>query len=297
MDAWYRVYQRLKLAVAPLLRGRVLSLEIHNPGVGFFAHLSWCTAVLDYCDQRKLTAQLSATSPQYRDRLRPANWLSYFFEVVNATPHVDFRIAQFAELCMPERYRQRETIERTHELVNRHLPLKEEIRSKLERLSDEHFRSRKVLGVHFRGTDKALEAVRVDWEAVRETISNYLRENSGVDAVFVATDEPAFVDFIHQSFPRVPLLPSYSGLASAHHVDLGSENYRKGEEALLDCLMLSHCSALIRTTSFLSAWASIFNPRLPIVLLNRPYSDKLWFPESALIPRSMDRYLARSLLV
>jgi hypothetical protein len=68
--------------------------------------------------------------------------------------------------------------------------------------------------------------------------------------------------------------------------DLGEGNYRKGEEALINCLLLSRCSALIRTTSFLSAWASIFNPALPIVLLNAPYAKSPWYPEKLLIPGS-----------
>jgi hypothetical protein len=72
--------------------------------------------------------------------------------------------------------------------------------------------------------------------------------------------------------------------------DLGEGNYRKGQEALINCLLLSRCSTLIRTTSFLSAWASIFNPGLPIVLLNEPYAKSLWYPEKVLIPRSLAGY-------
>jgi hypothetical protein len=81
--------------------------------------------------------------------------------------------------------------------------------------------------------------------------------------------------------------------AAKYKADLGASNYKKGEGALIDCLLLSRCNTLIRTTSFLSAWASIFNPKLPIVLVNRPYPNKFWFPESALAPRSMDEYLPK----
>jgi Nodulation protein Z (NodZ) len=291
MPGWHRAYQRIKLTVAPLLRRRVLSFEIHNPFVGFFAHLNWCAFVLEYCHRRNLTAQLSATSPHYRDPARSPNWLSYFFNVIDATPHVDFRISQFSELSMPDRYLARQTIESTSALVSRHLSLRPEIQSRLDSLYAEHFQGRKVLGVHFRGTDKKEEAPRVTWDAMRQTVSNYLDDNPHIDALFVASDEPAFTGYMRQSFPALALLPAHSELAARYKADLGAANYRKGEETLLDCLMLSRCSALIRTTSFLSAWASIFNPKLPIVLLNRPYAESLWFPESALIPRSMDRYL------
>jgi hypothetical protein len=62
---------------------------------------------------------------------------------------------------------------------------------------------------------------------------------------------------------------------------LGEGNYRKGEEALINCLLLSRCCALIRTTSFLSAWASIFNPALPIVFAERTIRKKSLVPGKA----------------
>ena len=296
MNARYRVYQRVKLSIAPLVRGGLLSFEIHNPGLGFFAHLNWCANVLGYCQRRGLKAQLSAISPQYRDPTRSPNWLTYFFAIPDAEGSVDFRIAQFSELCMPRRYLEWRTIERVSELVSRHLPLRTEIQGKRDQFCDEHFAGKKILGLHFRGTDKTEEAPRVGWDAMRQTVCNYLRENHA-DALFVASDEPAFIDYVNDSFPHLALISTgcaRGGLAARYKADLGSDNYRKGEGALLDCLLLSRCSAVIRTTSFLSAWASIFNPALPIVLLNHPYPETLWFPESALIPRSMDRYLRAS---
>ncbi|HEX3684477.1 MAG TPA: nodulation protein NodZ [Bryobacteraceae bacterium] len=282
--------------MAPLLRGRTLTFEIHNPFIGFFAQLTWCVSVLEYSKQRGLATQLSATGAQYRDPARSPNWLSYFFQVADAKQPVDFRISQWTELCMPARYLKRETIEGANELMKRHLPLQQEILSKLDRFCGQHFEGKKMLGVHFRGTDKTEEAPRVSWEAMRQTVLNYLNANREVNGLFVASDEPAFREYIRDSFPDLPVVGSQSSLAGNYKADLGVSNYQKGEEALLDCLLLSRCSALIRTTSFLSAWASIFNPKLPIVVVNRPYPNKLWFPEAALIPRSMDQYAPVDLL-
>lgn len=291
----YKAYQCTKLYVMPLLRGRILSFEIHNPYIGFFAQLTWCSSVLEYCKQRGLTAQLSSTSPNYRDPARSANWLSYFFEVVDPGPRVDFRISQMSELCMPLRYLSRRTLEETSELVKLRLSLKQEILSKLERFCGEHFAGKKIVGVHYRGTDKVEEAPRVSWEAARETLANYLCANRDVNGLFVATDEPPFREYVADSFPELEVIHYGSSLAADGKADLGS-NYAKGEGALMDCLLLSRCSAAIRTTSFLSAWASIFNPKLPIVLMNRPYPQKFWFPESLLISKSMNQYLPAALL-
>jgi Nodulation protein Z (NodZ) len=291
MNWRYRAYQRAKLVIAPLRRGRILSFDIHRPGMGFFAHLNWCAEISFYCQQRGLRAQMSCTSPDYRDPGRSANWLSYFFELFHGTPHIDFRIAELSELCIPEKFFAGETIEEIGELVRRNLPIKQEIAEKVDRFCDAHFRGKKILGVHFRGTDKAVEAPRVSEEAMRQTVANYLSANNDVDALFVASDERTFQGYMRDSFPDIPIIHSQSDVDVHFQVDLGSGNYRKGEEALIDCLLLSRCGAVVRTASFLSAWASIFNPKLPIVMVNRPYDHSLWFPDRELIARSMDQYL------
>jgi hypothetical protein len=61
------------------------------------------------------------------------------------------------------------------------------------------------------------------------------------------------------------------------HIALGN-GYDKGEDALINALLLSKCATVIRTTSFLSAWASIFNPTLRVVLLNKPYVNRICYP-------------------
>lgn len=287
----YRLYQRVKLRVAPLLRNRILSVEIHHPYLGFFAHLDWCTMVVEYCDRRGLHPQLSCTSPQYGDPARSPNWLSYFFSLPDPIPLVDFRIAHWSEVGIPSRYLNGRAIQRTSELVSRYMPLRPEIQMKLHTFCKRHFQGGNVLGIHFRGTDKIEEAPRVSWDFLRETVENYLRANPNIYRLFVASDEPPFFDFVRGSFSRLPVSSLENRVAGSYRTHLGSGNYQKGEDALLDCLLLSRCNAVIRCTSFLSAWASIFNPQLPIILLNRPYDDKLWYPESALIPKSMDQYL------
>ena len=167
---------------------------------------------------------------------------------------------------------------------------------KLERFCGEHFAGKKILGIHFRGRDKSEEAPRASLNCIRETIENYLRANRDIDGLFVASDEPVFREQISGLFPGLELI-TYESEKAGYQADFDASNYKKGEAALMDCLLLSRCDVVIRTTSFLSAWASIFNPKLPIVLVNRPYPDKLWFPESQLISRSMDEYLPGAAVV
>jgi len=152
-----------------------------------------------------------------------------------------------------------------------------------------------VVGVHFRGTDKALEAPRVSREHCLDVLQRYLRNDNSIKAVFVASDEQELVDFIKKEVTDIPVYSHNDHYRSNDHqpahMKIGQGNgYEKGEDALVNALLLSKCSTLIRTTSFLSAWASIFNPGLNVILLNTPYPNKFWFPESEIFSTRNTKY-------
>ena len=177
--------------------------------------------------------------------------------------------------------------------------MKPYITVRVETFIAEKMHGRRVLGVHFRGTDKKVEAERVRWEQVSEIVQRYLEHNPSYNCLFVASDEARFITFMERTFASLPVVSHDDRFRSTtgepfHTDDHGASNYLKAEEALINCLLLARCETLIRTTSFLSAWASIFNPELNIILLNRPFQQYLWFPERLLIPKSMDNYLSSS---
>ncbi len=64
-----------------------------------------------------------------------------------------------------------------------------------------------------------------------------------------------------------------SGTAGVH---LSNRNqYKIGEESILDALLLSKCDLLVRTSSNLSLWSTYFNPDLPVILLNERRTHSL----------------------
>ena len=287
-----RPYWLVKLLLLPLHQS-TLSVEICAPPVGFFAQLNWCLEIAFFCEEQGLVPLLSAVSPQYRDPGRSRNWLTYFFEV-EPVRKPDFVIRDLRQLHLDDRA-EIPTIERGAALRAKYLPIRPEITQKVQSFVAANMAGRNVLGIHFRGTDKTLEAPRVDREVIEQTIGRFLQKNPYLDCLFVASDEASFIPYIRDAFPALPVVSHDDMFRSTtiqnfYQQDLGEGNYRKGEEALINCLLLSRCGVLIRTTSFLSAWASIFNPALPIVLLNAPYPKSLWYPEKLLIPRSLDGY-------
>ena len=152
-----------------------------------------------------------------------------------------------------------------------------------------------VLGIHYRGTDKTWEAPRVSWQHCLNTVKNYLRSHKNISGIFTASDEQGFIDFINKSVTDIPVYSRDDYYRSTDHRPVHSAinvgGYEKGEDALVNAFMLANCTTLIRTTSFLSAWASIFNPNLKVILLNKPHDRMLWYPENEILGRPDTEYL------
>jgi hypothetical protein len=152
-----------------------------------------------------------------------------------------------------------------------------------------------VVGVHYRGTDKTSEAPRVSWDHCLNVVENYLRNHHAVRAVFVASDERAFIDFIKNAVKSVSVYSHDDHYRSSDgrpvHTAIESGGYEKGEDALVNALLLSKCATLIRTTSLLSAWAVVFNPDLKVILLNKPYDNRVVYPETEILTRHDTEYV------
>lgn len=301
------VDNRLKPFYCPLQQKNnhgVYAVNI-NARVGLFAQLSWYLYILEHCERFKLTPYVVLSSPLYT-LSRGENWFEYYFENVKLTEadrgNIErglvkvSSISDIEQLGLPLGSGVEMTIGHASRLFEKYVRIKDEIQDCVQSFVDKHFRQKTVLGIHYRGTDKKTEAKQVSWEYCAATIANYLDSNPQVEGLFVSSDDGAFVEWIESEFKCVEVIyhddKERSRDGKAIHVQASvGDNHVKGKEALVNCLLLSKCSALIRTASALSAWSSIFNPGLPVIMLNRPYGDKLWFPDAAIIEKSMNAYL------
>jgi hypothetical protein len=278
----------------------VCSVEI-NAQFGFFAQMTWCLWILRYCEGGGLRADLRLTSDIYRDRNRGSNWLTHYFDACQPVGS--------EEIARRVRYTKKlSELEDLEHLIPTNMTLgegsrllKKYLRPKphIDKIVNDFWATvggnGLVLGVHFRGTDKSWEAPRVSWEHCLAVVRTYLQQHDQIKAVFVASDEQGFIDFMRDSVAHVPVYVHEDHYRS-HHGDeqpifLGDGGgYEKGEDALVNALLLAKCSALIRTTSTLSAWASLFNPKIKVILLNKPYQNNLWYPESEIMKKPDAEY-------
>lgn len=298
----HRAYNQLRLRPD----AKTLTVNIDAP-LGFFAQLNWCLYILAYCEEHNLVPGIRLISTQYgTDDHR--NWFLDFFEQreANESNAIDqspadsengnvLSIHHICETGFASRYANAMTIERAHELFTKNYRIAPCIEMHVNGFAARELSRGMTIGLHFRGTDKETEAEPVTWSRCFKSVVRYVEDNPEVKVAFIASDDGRFIEWFsrqangtlsvvtHQDEER-----SKDGLPV--HVNPAGNGYRKGFEALVNCLILSRCSALIRTASFLSGWSSVFNPKLPITLLNEPYTHTSWFPDRELIQRSDNRY-------
>lgn len=300
-----RLDDRLKPLYCPLQQRNncgLFAVDI-KARVGFFAQLNWCLYVFAHCERYKLKPAIMLSSPFYA-RHEGDNWLDYYFDLLvlsdedrgllaNGRVKVS-HISSIGQLGIPKTYGRQMTLENANRLFFKNLRVKDDIESYVRSFVNTHFGQRSVVGLHYRGTDKGAEAQAVSFNHVRRALVNYLDANPQINAVFVASDEEGFIKKIRKEFKRVEVIfhddlhRSTDGVAI--HTRPDGDPCAKGREALVNCLLLSKCDTLIRTSSFLSGWSSVLNPALPVIMLNRPFDEKLWFPDAVIIKSALQVY-------
>jgi hypothetical protein len=204
------------------------------------------------------------------------NWWTYYFAPISlgtaerATQRI---IGEEEQIHFARRTEAGMSRARGRRLIDRYVNVSPKILSKVDSFVESEFRGDFAIGVHYRGTDKYQEAPRVSYESVRASIENAIDE-LGTDrfVIFLATDEQPFLDYLLYQFgDRVRYLETVRSTDGTPIDVRQGQNFKKGQDAVLDCLLLSRCNLLIRTASNLSLISAMINPNITEVLLNRPY--------------------------
>lgn len=274
---------RLRLLAAGLpLKKEFLVLHCMggSDASGFFSEFAAILGALEHYEKwRALYAGLHVYFDDrglYHDPRYGANWWEYFFEpidigsrrnainkVVSGKQHDHF--ANLAERRMSRR--------RGASLIEAHVRPTTSMREEVETYVNAKFAGHFVIGVNYRGTDKHEDARRVPYDEVRAAIRDVLRDaRPRSHRIYLATDEQAFLDYMRGAFPDNLLYREMFRSVDGRPIDVTNDdgNYRKGRDAVLDCILLSKTDHLIRTASNLSLCATFFNAHTPAILLNPP---------------------------
>lgn len=252
-----------------------LVLDCANSYAGLFATMNYVVGALDLYERgtfRGLTVNFGKGGLYY-DSAVGSNWWNYYFEPIylptkkKQTP----RIMTLREADQSLRSGLKMTRMRAYEILHRYVRPLPHIQNQINAFAATYFQDKTVVGVHYRGTDKKAEAPRVPYEKIYEAIDALEFQDF---LLFVATDEAAFLAEISARYPgRVVAAEAMRSTdGSPLHFNT-SHQYQVGEEAVIDCLLLSRCDLLIRTPSFLSLYTTYFNPHMPVLLIENSFSS------------------------
>lgn len=294
MSAWRFLRRRLGLRNAitdnDLKRG-VINIEINHVHGGFFAQINWCLHIFAYARANSVVPRISLISPNYRSNMKKRDWFGDYFRYNSPIQsNKDFwgirrkRIYHVSELGF--RINPDLTLQQAHDVFFETATVHDKIQKEVDAFVQQNFSGHRMLGIHYRGTDKTAEAPRVAFERIQRHLDDLLAPGR-FSGIFVASDEQKFINFMLKNVSAVPVLirdDSRSSLdGNPIHIQPASSVNQLGLDAIVNCMLLSRCHSVLRTSSALSAWASIFNPELRVYLLNRPYPNKLWYPETEIL--------------
>lgn len=253
-----------------------LTATHYNPG--FFSVFFTVLGALDFYDKstEDCTGLIVDFGNQglYFDTQYGSNWWNYYFEPIKINvdeksikifhddKHSGFSITAAHQM----------SVERGNELIKKYVKVKPSIQKKIDQFLQANFKGHTIVGVHYRGTDKRIEAPVVDYEVIMKLVRADLEKDEAIK-IFVATDEDKFLQAMCKNFPgkiiSIDGIRSTNGYPVHYTSHGGTKNYKKGEDALIDCILLSQCSKLYRTSSNLSAASERFNPSIKVTLLNK----------------------------
>lgn len=245
---------------------------------GMFAAFSGVLGSLDVYESGNYAGiKIDMVGGVYLDPARGSNWWEYYFEPINvgdeSAPHQVFTLSDHLILAGRGFFMPRH---RAFELIQRYIHVKPHILEKVNEFAEDYFNDCFVIGVHHRGTDKVVEQPLVPYAKTIATLNAVIEQLTREQAVhlriFVATDDSHFLNYMLNLYPDLVVFKDHVRSDNDQPLHYGNDDkyqsiYQKGEEALLDCLLLSRCNFLIRPDSSLSIMADHFNPDMPMIVL------------------------------
>ncbi|UCC94821.1 MAG: O-fucosyltransferase family protein [Candidatus Omnitrophota bacterium] len=260
---------------------------------GFFSNFLAVLAKLRECEKAEATPVVfwgkycydnkSCQNPYWEEKYGKNVW-EYYFEPVSNYRLNDIENNLHADnmefIETPKLFTRKscESIRKTaHFYIKKYIKIRLHIMEKVEKYYDCHMKNHHVLGVHMRGTDRCMDEFVQQCSplpsAYIKQIDKYLKIHSKA-IIFVATDSNVLLNAIRERYPDRVIyynsIRSETNIDSVHWTTVGSP-YQKGEDVLIECMLLSKCDFLIRSISNVSTASLYFNPELKQINIAQLY--------------------------
>ena len=257
--------------------------------VGFFSTFLGVLNQLKWCEQNTKTPVVYWPKDGLYYDERGINgitsdnvWDYYFYPVSSLSyeatdnPSYKYTLDGFAVATLPfpfpyvgydkiiQIYPDRDVRQQMNRLISTYIKIKEPTLDKIESFYKKQIEDVFTVSIHLRGTDKYHEIAPVSLEHIFTEANKY-----SPCQFYVATDEEQLLEEARKKL-NGPVI-SYDCFRAAqskqgvhYNIEYPEERSRAllGEEALIDCILLSRCNLMIHTWSNLSISALLFNPGL-----------------------------------
>jgi len=149
--------------------------------------------------------------------------------------------------------------------VDEYIRVRPEILEKVKAIERMRTTDTYRIGVHIRGTDFSYAQATAP-VVYYDVIDRLVRDQNLSDfRVFLATDQQQFVDAFARRYPN--RLLTYDSARSSNDIPPFKRSdvspYKKGEDVLIDILLLSHCDHVLKGAASVGEYALWFNSSVP----------------------------------
>ena len=243
---------------------------------GLYACLHCILYGLSICEEEGIRPIIRLGSNHlYFDKSKGDNIFTYFFEQ-GQTPPVKHPVMTVLNMGGYLNWCNISTKEKVYSnlLINKYFQLQNEMAELIDNFQKTHFGAYRMLGVHFRGTDKVQETPLASFTVYCRKIELLLDRNT-CDKFFFATDELGLREYVKMRFREKVILYDVEGtLPGTEYSGVGlhfipeSSSFLNAKNAIVECYLLSRCDFLMSSyKSSMSLFPTFINPDIHHIII------------------------------
>jgi len=287
----------LMLRIEILLKFRTrkgfYALDINNIEMGLGARIISAFEILLFCDRHGFQPLIKFDYCE-KNKQR-ANYFGKLFNYINLNKDIpkNIKYTSFFD-CTYLPWKKENDLELSQvslvaakQLFDKYLVINPIVSDEVDSFTKKWFAGKRVLGLHYRGTDKIVEAPFVPFDELVEKMKEVIEKKATFDLIFISSDDIKIIEKIKELDLNIPVVCREDSIRAEDgvHFHLNPKKSKEviNHEAIVNCLILSRCDFLIKNASLLSDCSMIFNPDLPAIILNFPYEDRLFWPTTEIL--------------
>ena len=253
--------------------------------MGLGARIINTLEILLYCDVK---GYIPLIQFNYKEKNNTTDYFKELFDYKNEQSNIHSKvkytsIRDTSDLVW-KGFDKRLRLNMANQLFEKYLSFTQNIIEEVSAFTSRRFAGSRVLGIHYRGTDKSTEAPKVTHDELLHYVRKILSDNPALNLIFLSSDDVQVIHYLENSNVPVPIVYRDDAIRSetGDQIHLKQENSKVtiNRDAIVNCLILSRCDYLLKTASLLSDCSVIFNPELRVSVINSPYQHKTWWPTS-----------------